>query len=105
MDLRDLFREGSRVTPRYVLKLAGQLPDDSAFAASVRGGPEHRPWTLANRMLAAQVNLLHGANQQRAGKRAKAIVSPPAAKKNQPKRVVTVADILARRQKQEEVTE
>jgi hypothetical protein len=103
VDLRDLWRPGSTLTPRLVLKLVGQLPDDSAFAASIRGGPMHRAWDLHNRLIAAQVNLLHGANQQRAGKKARPLVQPPDAKKI--KRVVTVAEIAARRKAREEVIE
>jgi hypothetical protein len=44
------------VTPRYVLMLVGQLPDTSAFAASVRGGPEFRSWTFTNSLLVAIAN-------------------------------------------------
>lgn len=96
VDLRDLWRDGSRVTPRFVLKLVGQLPETSAFAASRRGGHEFRSWTLANTLLAANVNLLHAANQQRAGKkRIKPLVEPPQQAK--PKRVVRIADVLNRR--------
>src|SRR5690606_36243579 len=38
VDLRDLWRPGSTLTPRYVLWLTEQLPDTSAFVASCRGG-------------------------------------------------------------------
>jgi hypothetical protein len=84
------------VTPRYVLMLVGQLPDTSAFAASVRGGPEFRSWTFTNSLLVAIANLTYGANQQRAGKKSiKTLVAPP--KKKAPKRVLSLAEILARR--------
>ena len=84
------------MTPRYVLMLVGQLSDTSAFAASVRGGPEFRSWNFTNSLLAACANLLHAANQQRAGtKSIKPLVDPP---KNAGKRtVVRLADVLARR--------
>jgi hypothetical protein len=79
--------------------LVGQLDDTSAFSASCRGGPEFRSWSLQNVLLAAAVNLLHGANSQRAGKKSKPIITPPQAKKKQ--HVVRVADILARRRQTE----
>jgi len=75
--------------------LVGQLSDESAFSASVRGGSEFRSWTLQNTLLAASVNLLHGANSQRAGKKSKPIIAPP---KQKPKRaIVRIADILSGR--------
>jgi hypothetical protein len=95
IDIRDLWRPGSRLSPRYVLLLVGQPDDTSAFSASVRGGPEFRPWSLANVLLAAQVNLLHNANGQRAGKRVKPLIEPP--KKKAKPRVVRIGDLLRRR--------
>lgn len=97
VDLRDLWRPGSGVTPRYVLWLVGQLPSDSAVGASARGGSEFRPWTAELYLLAAVVNLLNAANRQRAGKKTRdPLVKPPTKK---PKaRVLSVAEI-ARRQK------
>lgn len=71
LDIRDLWRDGSGLTPRYVLWLVGQLPESSAFAASVRGGAKYRSWTLHNHLTAALVNLTVAANYQRAGKRPK----------------------------------
>jgi hypothetical protein len=53
-----------------VLWLVGQLPETSAYWASVRGGGntvDHRPWTTDVVLLAAVVNLLAGANWQRGG--------------------------------------
>lgn len=98
MDLRDLWRLDSRVTPRYVLWLVGQLPPDSAFGASVRGGSEHRPWTPELHLLAATVNLLAAANRQRAGKRGnKPLVQPPKSHNRKP-RVLPVAEISRRQQ-------
>lgn len=100
MDLRDLWRDDPRVTPRYVLRLVGQLSDTSALAASVRGGGEFRSWTLQNTLLAAAANLLHAANQQRAGrKHISALIKLP--KRKGAKRVVRVADVLARQAKQQ----
>lgn len=100
IDLRDLWRPGTAVTPRYVLWLVGQLSPESAFRASHQGGPEFRSWTSTTYLLAGVVNLLHAANRQRAGKKTRdPLVRGPAAK---PKvRRVSVAEIAAR-QKQVE---
>lgn len=98
VDLYDLWRPNSGLTPRKVLWLVGQLPQSSAFAASCRGGAEFRSWTVETYLLAAIANLLQAANRQRAGKRsAKPVVEPPKPKRK-PKRVVTVSEIIRRRE-------
>jgi hypothetical protein len=101
VDLRDLWRPGTQVTPRYVLWLAGQLPPESAFRASQQGGHEFRSWTPTSYLLAGVVNLLNAANRQRAGKKTREpLVKPPTMK---PKaRTVTVAEIAARQRALEE---
>lgn len=82
-----------------MLFLVGQLPQSSAFAASVRGGSEFRPWDAQLYLLAAIVNLLNAANRQRAGKRgSKPVVEPPKAGRSRKPRVLSVAEI-ARRQR------
>jgi hypothetical protein len=94
-DLYDVFR--GRLSPRRVLWLVGQLPADSAFAASSRGGAEFRSWTPTLYLLAAVVNLLNAANRQRAGKRSnQPLVKPPTAQRAP--RVLTVAEIVRRQQ-------
>lgn len=83
-----------------MLFLVGQLPQDSAFSASVRGGAEFRPWTSELYVLAAIANLLNAANRQRAGKRgSKPIVEPPKPASRKPSRVITVAEIQRRQQR------
>ena len=98
VDLRDLWRPDAGVSPRLVLWLVGQLPPESAFHASLRGGPEQRPWTTTGHLLAGVVNLLYAANKQRAGKRVGSLpVRPPKGVKPKPRgRVVSVAEIAAR---------
>lgn len=59
----------SRFTPRRVLWLIEWLPETSAFAASVRGGAQHRSWPLPTVLAAAQLNILAAANYQRGGGR------------------------------------
>lgn len=73
--------------------LVEQLDDTSAFSASVRGGPEFRPWSLQNVLLAASVNLLHNANGQRAGKKVRPLVEPPK-KRVKPKVVAKVSELI-----------
>lgn len=57
LDLADVWR-GS-LAPRRVLDLVEHLPDDSALAARLRGGSEHRPWDLKTYLLAALVDAEH----------------------------------------------
>lgn len=104
MDIRGLWWPGSGVTPRHVLSLVGQLPAESAFGASVRGGAEFRPWSPQLYVLAAIANLLNAANRQRAGKRGnKPIVKPPESRvRPKPTRVLTVAEIVRRQQAAEQ---
>lgn len=67
------------VTPRRVLWLIGQLPEGSAYQASLKGGGEHRAWPLDRVLLAAIFNALAVANYQRAqgkGKKPKPIEPP-----------------------------
>lgn len=74
--------------------LAGQMPEQSAFAAAHRGGSEFRPWTTQTYLLTAITNLLFAANRQRGGKPTrKPMVSPPDPSKKA--RKVTVAQLLA----------
>ena len=82
-----------------MLWLVGQLPDTSAFSASLRGGQEFRSWSLQNTLLAASVNLLYAANQQRGGKKSmKQLVKVPQPKRQKVRgKVLRVADVLARR--------
>jgi hypothetical protein len=95
VDLRDYWRPGTGVTPRYVLWLVGQLGADSAFSASMRGGSEHRGWTSMTYLQAATVNLLHAQNRMHAGKKTKEpLVKPPAHKRRE--RRMSVTDVRAR---------
>ena len=98
VDLRDLWRAGSGISPRWVLWLVEQLPDDSAFHASQAGGLEWRRWQFGNVLLAGAVNQLAAANAQRAGKKPRPVVSLPQRQKPRG-RVVTVAEIKANQQR------
>lgn len=80
--------------------LAGQMPEQSAFAAAHRGGSEFRPWTSQTYLLAAITNLLYAANRQRGGKPTrKPLVSTPDSKKKA--RKVTIAQLLAAKEDRE----
>ena len=97
LDLRDLWRPESGLTPRYVLSLVEHLPEDSATLAEVRGGPQMRPWTLNNQLAGAAVNLLYAANRQRAGKPTRSLlVKPPKPRRvTGPRPGVRVANVAA----------
>lgn len=97
MDIRDLWREESRLSPRYVLMLVEHLPEGSAFLAARRGGPEHQAWDTTAHLLAGIANILNAANYQRAGKRSgKPAVTPPQPKIKSRKRTLSVAQIMSR---------
>ena len=99
VDIRDLWRDDSRLTPRSVLWLVEHLPESSATIAKAKGGPKHRPWTSEAHLLALVANLLHVSNRQRAGKPArKPLITPPKIKVNKSRgRVVRAVDVNARR--------
>lgn len=70
-----------------MLWLVEHLPEDSAFVASVRGGPVHRPWTSETRLLASLVNLTYAANRQRVQQRTRKFpIEPPKPKTTSEKR-------------------
>ncbi len=50
LDLADIWR--GTLSPRRAWSLSEFLPDESALAASLAGGPEHRGWTLQTHLLA-----------------------------------------------------
>lgn len=94
--MRDLWREGSGLTARRVLVLVEHLPIDSATKAAVRGGPEHRAWSVDTYLLASAADLLAGANYQRGGgkgSKPKPVTRPGAKRQT---RTVTVGELMAR---------
>ncbi|SHS97920.1 Uncharacterised protein [Mycobacteroides abscessus subsp. abscessus] len=58
MDLLDLFRENSTLTPEYLLALITYLPVESAFQAEKRGGQQFRGWNPQMYAIVAAVNAL-----------------------------------------------
>lgn len=54
------------MAPGLFIALLQGLPQESALRAAWAGGPEHRVWTLDTYLLATVVDLLQGANYQRA---------------------------------------
>jgi len=101
-DIHDLWRDGSGLTPRTVLWLVGQLPEGSAFFASVQGGAKYRSWTLQNQLLAFAGNSLYAANRQRAGKPTKKLpINPPKpsikGRRTQTRRVQRIAGLPSAR--------
>lgn len=51
LDLADVWR--GALAPARALDLVEQSPDDSALAATLRGGPQHRAWHLHTQLLVA----------------------------------------------------
>ncbi|MFB7643888.1 hypothetical protein ACFC0S_03170 [Streptomyces sp. NPDC056084] len=60
LDLADIWR--GTLTPRRAWTLTEHLPEDSALAAALAGGPEHRGWTLQAHLLAQVVNAVRFAD-------------------------------------------
>lgn len=52
--MRDLTSESPTRSPGYLLWLIEWLPDDGAFAASLRGGHDHYGWGTDRHMVADQ---------------------------------------------------
>jgi hypothetical protein len=79
--------------------LVGQLPEGSAFFASVQGGSKFRSWTLQNHLLGFIGNSVFAANRQRAGKPTKTLpIAPPKPRTRQRRaRVVRIADLPSAR--------
>ncbi|WP_411140104.1 hypothetical protein [Streptomyces sp. x-80] len=60
LDLADLWR--GALTPRRAWQLTEHLPPDSALAASLAGGLEHRGWTVQTHLLAALLDAVRFAD-------------------------------------------
>ncbi|MBH1936498.1 hypothetical protein I5Q34_19825 [Streptomyces sp. AV19] len=58
--MADLWR--GALSPRRAWTLTEHLPEDSALAAALAGGPEHRGWTLQTHLLAQIVNAVRFAD-------------------------------------------
>lgn len=50
------------LAPRRVWSLVEHLPEDSALAVSIAGGPEHRGWTVQTYLMAQLVNAVRYAD-------------------------------------------
>lgn len=77
LDLADVWR--GTLAPRRVLDLVEQGPDDSAFRASLRGGLEHRAWTLERHLQAALLNAMNTATWVVAQSKSKKTIARPTA--------------------------
>ncbi|MFI9076065.1 hypothetical protein ACIGW8_06105 [Streptomyces sioyaensis] len=60
LDLADVWR--GTLTPRRAWQLTEHLPPDSALAALLAGGPEHRGWTVQAHLLAQLLNAVRYAD-------------------------------------------
>lgn len=79
--------------------LVGQLPEGSAFFASMQGGQKYRSWTLQNHLLGFIGNSLYAANRQRGGQATKTLpITPPKPRSRpKPRRVVRIAGLPSTR--------
>lgn len=55
----DLCSDHPTRDPEWWLAIIGQLPEESAFVAEVRGGPEHRGWTLDRHLQALTLDAIN----------------------------------------------
>jgi len=56
VDIRQVFVEGSGVTPRFALSLILGLPPESATVALIRGGKQFQGWTTDRYLTAGIYN-------------------------------------------------
>lgn len=99
VDLRDVFAEAATESPRLLLTLAEQLPDDSALVATHHGGPEFRGWTASRYLLAGIFDAVQAGNWQRSGGRGR---KPRPVRRPQSRpRVVSVAELAAQQRQTE----
>lgn len=89
-----MFTPDAPVSPRIILLLAEQLPDDAALVAAHQGGPQFRGWTASRYLLAGAFDAMQAANWQRAGGRGRK--PRPVARPRPTPRVVRVAELAAR---------
>lgn len=58
VDLRDMFREDSGLSPRWLLNLIVNLPFSSRFYAEQQGGQQFRGWDESRYAMVATVNAI-----------------------------------------------
>jgi hypothetical protein len=59
LDLADVLRPGSGLSPRRALALLRQLPLESSTMAALRGGPEFRGWGQDRYLMAALIDAVN----------------------------------------------
>jgi hypothetical protein len=62
LDLTDVLRPGSGLSPRRALVLIRQLPIESATVAAMRGGPEFRGWGQDRYLMATLIDAVNNLN-------------------------------------------
>jgi hypothetical protein len=99
LDLAEALYGSRPVAPSLLLALAEELPDESAFAAAVRGGPQHRGWTVSAHLLASVIDAVNEAawitaqaNSRKRVRRPRRFPRPDA----EQRRPATVADLAHR---------
>lgn len=77
VDLRDLFRPGSGLTPGWVLLLIANLPFGSRFIAQRRGGQQFRGWDESRYALVGVVNAVRALQYTYVAAHSKSKPKPP----------------------------
>ena len=99
LDLPDALFGTRPVAPPLLLALVEELPDESALAAALRGGPDHRGWTVTAHLLASVIDavgegawITAQAHSRKRVRRPKRFPRPAAGRRHP----VTVADLAQR---------
>ena len=89
---------GDRISPRRLLWLCSQLPEDSATVIALRGGEEWRGWGTAEQLLATLIDAVQwntyatiAVNSKKPPRKPAPVPRPGDMKR----RVMTVSDIIA----------
>ena len=77
VDVRDIFRSDSGLSPLYLLVLIRGLPEGSRFNAERRGGPEFRGWDTGRYATVAIVNAVRGLQYTYVAAHSKTKPKPP----------------------------
>lgn len=77
VDLRDVLRPGSTLSPQWVFVLIRGLPESSRFVAEQRGGPQFRGWSVDRYAAAATVNAVRAMQYTYVAANSKTKPKPP----------------------------
>lgn len=92
LDLRDVLRPGSGLSPRRALALIRRLPLESATTAALRGGDEFRGWGMDRYLLATLIDAVR--------ENTHAFIAANSKKKPRPPKPVDRPDLTVRARQQ-----